>query len=232
MVSSSVVKLVQMPEQVMGHITRLSSRIQKELKGKKPLVLRIQHPLQPDPNYPVFSKSLIIVKNTLSELIVDPDDEDGNPDLVDLLESCLPWIGVVTFNTASRQFRNKNRLAVSQEVVMRFGNQLYSVKDAVVFQAAKGLDDSLCVYSIRWDVKQITTESSIIIEEMDLDPPEVQALTNHDMPLSPELLEFMEFHGFQFEEKRGHIHTFTAPDVGDVPTRLTVVRYGALVELQ
>jgi len=66
-----------------------------------------------------------IAKVAKDELVEKGVDVNDLPDLADVLNTNLPWMGHVTHNTASRQFKSKHVLAVAVEVLREFDGYIY-----------------------------------------------------------------------------------------------------------
>ena len=73
----------------------------------------------------VLRRLVNIAKAPKADLIAKGVDVDDLPDLADVLATNLPWVGHVTHNDASRQFRSKNVLAVAVEVLREFDGYVY-----------------------------------------------------------------------------------------------------------
>lgn len=66
-----------------------------------------------------------IAKAPKDEMIEKGIDIADLPDLTDVMDTNLPWMGYVTHNGASRQFKSKNLLAVAVEVLREFDGWIY-----------------------------------------------------------------------------------------------------------
>lgn len=73
----------------------------------------------------VLRRLVNVAKAPKADLIAKGVDIDDLPDLADVLDTNLPWVGHVTHNDASRQFRSKNVLAVAVEVLREFDGYVY-----------------------------------------------------------------------------------------------------------
>lgn len=73
----------------------------------------------------VLRRLVNIAKAPKADLIAKGVDVDDLPDLADVLETDLPWVGHVTHNDCSRQFRSKNVLAVAVEILREFDGYIY-----------------------------------------------------------------------------------------------------------
>lgn len=76
----------------------------------------------------VFSRKIRLVKMLKKEALGFIDDI---PDLDDVHNTNLPWIGQATFNSATRQFRSKNVLACAVEVIREVDGYLYRLSVSV-----------------------------------------------------------------------------------------------------
>lgn len=73
----------------------------------------------------VLRRLVNIAKAPKADLIAKGVDVDDLPDMSDVLATDLPWVGHVTHNDASRQFRSKNVLAVAIEILREFDGYVY-----------------------------------------------------------------------------------------------------------
>lgn len=119
--------LVKLPicsiDQSASPITAGFSEIVKELK-KRTTTDVIKYSM-PSTSGDVMRHLINIAKAPKEELIEKGVNVDDLPDLIDVLETNLPWVGHVTHNTASRQFKSKNVLAVAVEVLREFDGYIY-----------------------------------------------------------------------------------------------------------
>jgi len=95
----------------------------------------------PDEKSNVFCRRITMGKIDREKL-----EEGGDfPDLNDLYDTDLPWFGKVTFEGASRQFRNRHALEVFVQVVKMYDGILY------LFAEGGFADNHITPYLIRID---------------------------------------------------------------------------------
>lgn len=73
----------------------------------------------------VLRRVVNIAKAPKDALLAKGVDINDLPDLADVLDTNLPWLGHVTHNNASRQFRSKNLLAVAVEILREYDGYVY-----------------------------------------------------------------------------------------------------------
>lgn len=80
----------------------------------------------PSAEEPLYSRRIDLIRVPFSEL---PGKDD--PDLNDLYETDLPWTGYVSFQGASRQFRNANAMMASVHVTREYDGFLYRMSAGI-----------------------------------------------------------------------------------------------------
>lgn len=85
----------------------------------------------PDGKNDVVRRMVRISKAPKDALIDRGVDVEDIADLMEVLDSNLPWAGHVTHSGASRQFRSKNCLSIASEVLREFDGYIYRLSAAV-----------------------------------------------------------------------------------------------------
>lgn len=93
----------------------------------------------------VFSRRITIVKQPADTPGFGPGDD---PDLEDIYDTDLPWIGKVTFRNASRQFRNRYKIGVAVDVVREIDGYLYLLSEKSLGHRFHGIDEFLCLIDL------------------------------------------------------------------------------------
>lgn len=223
--SERQLEFVLTQNELRKNIAQFSNTIQNALKGKqKTLQIKLQHPAGTI-EHPVFNKEIT--------LTLFPDDRKGKepedlPDLVDVFETTLPWTGIVTLNTMSRQYRNKYKAAVVIKVTLELNNKLFKLFDENVATRIELPEDrpKPMVY-IRKPVVSVVHEPAVMIRHMsEMSNSEASAHCTPDGNLDTAMVEYLDYFGYRHSGKvSNYLHQFTCES-----STLTVYEYGVILD--
>jgi len=226
---SEQLKFSYSQERIRKLITQISSSIQSSFRRSKPLVILFTYPKCKD--YPVFTKKIVMGKSQTADDA--PINELDIPDFVDLVETTLPWTGMATFKTGSRQFRNKNVLMANVEVILEFDQELYILRDEQVYNAVRTFQLPHIPVIFARQTTSNDPDWGVTITQLPHTPEEASAVCDVTRPLSGTIMEFMAENDYTYNADSGLFESSYRDDTGMLVThRIVAQRYGSVIDVR
>lgn len=170
----------------------------------------------PDTAEPLYSRRIDLIRVSHDEL-----GDGDHPDLNDLYETDLPWTGLVTFQGASRQFRNANGMMASVHVVREYNGFLYRMAAGIVPPHATHVVRHTAHTQLRnYAQYELVDDWTLVYPEL---IPEFQAASHP--PKS--MMEHLGSLGYEWKEDR-----FVHPQRDGLLDQIYVTLYGKILKRQ
>lgn len=200
----------------------LAARLQDAFINKKCTAaqLKIQYPVRSRIN-PVF-----MINVALAVAHTPKDGKEDLPDLPDVLETTLPWVGISTFHAAHRQFRNKNCIMAVVDVILEFDGHLYRLYDMGAQETLipRSKPDPL-IYTRQFMVDGQHHPVLYTKKLSELSDVEAKEHCIKDGAIHPGLIDHLRIFGFEHVGGKKYYHVFESEGV-----KLMAYEYGAVLD--